>query len=123
MVFESEEHKVAYLAFIKKAKVKNDRERKSLFYLLALMQDTRKQINNIYNFEDNSINIKSLNSAWQTGGTTALTKLAFNLYNGFNGQEQIDKFINPLDLFSSLDKKYFKYLFKAVEIRFGILNI
>lgn len=123
LIFESEEHKVAYLNFIKKAKIKNDKERKSLFYLLALMEDTRKQINDIYDFKDNSINIKSVNSAWQTGGTTALTKLAFNLYNGFKGEEEIDRFINPLDLFSALDRKYFKYLFNAIEIRFGILDI
>lgn len=117
LIFKNEEHKKYYEEFLVKAKVRSGgTERKALFYLFSILSETRNHINSLYDFKNNQINIEGLNAPWQTGGTTKITKLAFNLYNNWRGQGGDD--YSPLELFSVSDDNR-EYLFEAIRIRFN----
>lgn len=124
MKFKDAAHKESYLTFLKKAEVSpGDVERKSLFYLLAMFEDTRKNIKTLYDFKpgENHIIPKGLNSAWQTSGTRACTKLAFNLYNSFTGFED-DEVSNysVIDIMSYAGSDLQREIFlEAIKIRFN----
>lgn len=123
-MFIDTDHKEAYKEFLIKANINNyDNERKSLFYVLAMLRDTRARVNDLYDFKNNWIKIDGLEKPWQTSGSMKVTRLAFNLYNGFiqteceASESEILK-TTPLDVFS-LDKEYLEYMLYAVKIRFG----
>lgn len=104
MLFYDTLHKEAYYDFLSKANVNiYDNERKALFYLFALTQDLRTHIHELYDFKDNMIKTEGLSAAFQTSSTTALTKLAFTLYNGY--EEEICEEVDECDLYI-LQKKY-----------------
>lgn len=117
MIFKDARHELSYKKLNTRAGVKEwDKERKSLFYLLSLFEETTNQITDLYNFEENCIKIEGLNKGWQTGGTTKVTKLAFNLYNGWHGEDGEN--YSPLHLFSVSDDNR-EYMLEAVRIRFS----
>lgn len=118
MLFKDEQHKKSYEEFKLRACISEyDKERQSLFYLLSILDDTRKHINDLYDFKENWIKHEGLSASWQTGGTTKITKLAFNLYNGWHGEGDRDNY-SPLHLFSvSADNR--EYLLEAIRIRFS----
>lgn len=115
--FKDSEHKEGYYDLISRAKVQDwDKERLSLFYILALFQETRTHINDLYNFKENCIRLEGLDNGWQTGGTRKATKLAFNLFNNWHGEEG-DNY-GPLEIFS-LSTEYRNYMLLAVQLRFS----
>jgi hypothetical protein len=117
--FRNVEHEEYFNNFMKKAKVEEwDKERTSLFYTLAIFDETRKNINDLYDFKENCIKFNGLNKGWQTGGTTKATKLAFNLFNNYRGEEREKENFSPLEIFS-LDTDYRNYMLMAVQIRFS----
>lgn len=119
MQFYDDEHKKYYDAFIERDCTKPfDSERKSLFYVLALNEETRTHIDSIYNFIEHWINFECLDDGWQTSGSSAITKYGFNMYNGFNGEWNDNKYrMTPLDLFCHADSDVIDYLFYAMKIR------
>lgn len=118
MRFKDELHEEYFRKFIKDAEVPMyDRERVSLFYIFSLIDETRKHINTLYDFNERCIKLSGLNEPWQTGGTTKATKLAFNLYNGYRGEDRENEDFSPLTVFSISDE-YRDYLLMAVQIRF-----
>ncbi len=117
MIFKNREHELSYGEFKARACVReDDKERQSLFYLLSLLEETRKNINDLYDFKGNSIKFQGLSKGWQTGGTRRITKLAFNLYNGWYGEDGED--YSPLHLFGVSDDNR-KYLLESIMIRFS----
>lgn len=115
MIFYDNTHQTFYHECLTHAHVSpHDVERKSLFYLLSLMDDLRLHIHEIYDFEDNSILPSGLSAAFQTSGTKALTFLAFNLYNGYEMP------LSLLEVFAPLDRDLFPYLYEAINIRFNL---
>lgn len=117
MIFKNEEHKKSYEEFKLRACISEfDKERKSLFYLLALLEETRNNINDLYDFENNWIKHEGLNKGWQTSGSIKVSKLAFNLYNGWKGEDGDD--YSPLELFSVSDENR-EYLLESIRIRFS----
>ncbi|MCB2362255.1 DUF6075 family protein [Clostridium estertheticum] len=117
--FRDVEHEKGFNNFMKKAEVENwDKERTSLFYTLAIFEETRKNINDLYDFKENCIKFKGLTKEWQTGGTAKATKLAFNLFNNFRGEDRESENYSPLEIFS-LDTDYRNYMLMAVQIRFS----
>ena len=85
--FKDLKHKEFYIMNVLDVKQELDVYNKSLIYLLGLSEDTRNHFNNIYDVEKREINIEELNAPWQTSGSLAITRLAFNLFNGFAGLE------------------------------------
>ena len=80
MKFYNEEHQNYFNEMSQKRKL--DVYNKSIIYLLGLTEETRKHTADIYNIEKGEINIEGLEKAWQTGTTSIICRLAFNLFNG-----------------------------------------
>jgi len=117
--FKDKEHEEGYYKLIARAEVKEwDKERLSLFYVLALFAETRNHIDDLYDFKENWIKIEGLNKGWQTGGTTKVTKLAFNLYNNWRGEDREHEDYSPLEIFS-ISTEYRNYMLLAVQLRFS----
>ena len=121
--FKDKKHEEGFKKFMTMAQVQTgDSDRISLFYALALFDETRNHINDLYDFKENTIKLNGLNQVWQTYGTTKVTKLAFNLFNGYcgtkNEEEGKNNNFGPLEIFS-MDANYRNYMLMAVEIRFS----
>lgn len=112
--FKDPEHKEFYEKWVAKTNSKGDPYRKALFYTLGLTAETRRNIGTLYNTEERCIEFDGLNMGWQTGTTTRLCRLAFNLYNGFNGDDNNADY-TPYWLF---DCGLMEYMFEAVRIRY-----
>lgn len=123
MKFKDERHKEAYETFIKLDNTRcDDVERKSLFYLLALNEGTRKNIGSLYDFDNHWIDLDGLRQPWQCSGSLAVSALAFNLYNGYTTRDE-DCFlgdVSPLRIFSSVDREDCEYLFEAIRVGLGL---
>ena len=90
----------------------------SVLRMLPLFEETRRHINDLYDFEENCMKFEGLKKGWQTGGTTKATKLAFNLFNNYRGEDREKEDYSPLELFS-LDTDYRNYMLMAVQIRYS----
>jgi len=89
------------------------------------MDETRRHIKEIYDFEEKSIFVESaFSGGWHTSGTMQVVRLAFNLYNGFHGfgyhEKEIDdpKNFTPYELFYNCNLR--EYFFVEVELRFSL---
>jgi len=84
------------------------------FYLLGLCDTTRLHYADLYDFDAHQIKLDGLYGGWQTGSTTRLTLLAFNLWNGWaeDGQEIKS---TPYYLF---DCDLAPYFFEAIKLRY-----
>lgn len=80
MIFVDDDHERFFKNNIEKG-YENDSYRQALFYCLGINPTTREHIDRIYDFNENSIILECINEGWQTTGTLAVTRLAFNLYN------------------------------------------
>lgn len=126
-MFLEQEHEQYYNKFIESDNTNpNDNERKALFYLLAFNNETRNHINDLYDFKNHQIEFKGLEMGWQTSGSFAVTKLAFNLYNGFKGVnydvddgEPREYSIDPLNLFCHFRGDNLNIMLNAIKIRLG----
>lgn len=96
-----------------------DSYNKSLIYLLSMNKDTRKSFDEIYNIDNNEININSLKSAWQTSTSKNICRLAFNLFNGCANDNPKNKTMSKdysiNNLFCTSGAGYF---FEAIKLRY-----
>ena len=120
MLFINNEHKEFFLDCIKKANAADDPYRKALFYMLGLTGETRRHINTLYNFTERGIKIDGLYDGFQTGTSSKVTRMAFNLYNGFTGDAESSrdddpKYYSPYHLY---DTGLMAYFFEAVKLRY-----
>ena len=84
---------------------------KAFFYTMGISGETRKHIEDVFNFREDAIRPEGMNKGWQTSGTSCLTRLAFNLWNGWNA----DGCATPYDLFTTSDATY---MLEAVRLRY-----
>lgn len=121
MKFINNSHKAFYEENIRKTNSQNDPYRKALFFTLGLTDETRKRINELYDFNEHGIDIEGLDKPWHTNTTMKVCRLAFNLYNGFNGQLDSNTSVDdpamytPENLFCCDLAPYF---YEAVKIRY-----
>lgn len=123
--FYDEAHEKYYNAFIERDCTRDgDVERRAMFYALALYDETRRHIDDLYNFNAGMILTEGLYKPWQSSGSLALTSLAFNLYNGFDKEVvredgSIDKLrTSPMDAFYKFRGEEREFLFNAVRMRY-----
>ena len=83
---------------------------KVFFYTMGISDETRKHVEDVFDFQEDVIRPEGLNKGWQTSGSSCLTRLAFNLWNGWNE----DGCATPYDLFSTSDASY---MLEAIRIR------
>ena len=120
MLFINEEHKEFY--YLNRAISINDVYSNPVIYLLGLTDDTRNHFNQIYDINNNEIHLEQLKQGWQTGTSSKITRLAFNLFNGmvFDSEDDFDN-----DKFSSkyaVDKifccGFAPFFFEAIKLRY-----
>ena len=127
IIFISEEHKQFYSMMLEKINF-SDCYHEALFYTLGINPDTRKHVEEIYDFDENCIKIECISKAWQTGNSLKVTRLALNLYtNGVpttmcksyvhDGDKQFKECskYSASDIFCS---SYAHYFFQAITLRY-----
>lgn len=111
--FASKEHEEFFCAMLLKCG-DMDVYRQAFFYTVGIAQETRVHIDRLFDFADECIRPEGLMEGWQTGGTSRLTRLAFNLWNGFveEGREEL---FAPYAIF---DCGYAPYFWEAIKLRY-----
>ena len=94
---------------------------KSLIYLLGLTAETRNNFSKLYNETAKEIILTGTNEGWQTGTTMAITKLAFNLFNGYCGLEDKESRQYTVENIF-IYKEFIPYFYEAIKIRFEIIK-
>ena len=94
---------------------------KCLIYLLGLTEETRANKNKFYNDITREIYIEVINEPFQTGTTMAITKLAFNLFNGFTGLQDSEARQYAIDNIFAY-KEFAPYFYEAIRIRFEMIK-
>ena len=61
---------------------------KALCYCLGINEDTRRNVDKIYNFKTGCVKPECLHEGWQTSGSAKVVRMAFNLY--CNGTPSVD---------------------------------
>lgn len=93
-----------------------DKERQSLFYILAGNRDLYEKRRFVYDNQEHCI-IPRLRQKGKrvdlSSGAKALVHLGFNLYNGRNQKD-----VSVCDIFGSLDEENRKLAWNAIQIRF-----
>jgi len=102
----------------------DDPNHQALVYLLGVLPDTRKRFRELFNTEKDRIIPNALFKPWQTGGTQRVTRLAFNLFDGFIGYSGKRK-IEPEFLYAPdqiMEPSLLDYYLDACRLRFEFHN-
>lgn len=116
--WQDDNHKEYFEKFLKDDNTRGgDSERIALFYILSSSDSLRRNIKSIYDFKKGWINPECLSEPFQTGATTALTRFAFNLYNGHKDIDE-DNICRstPIDIFHY--SAFREVFLQAINIRF-----
>ena len=79
ITFKDKAHEEFYFTYLSKCRTQTVYH-KALVYCLGISEDTRNNIEQIYNFRTGSINIDCLDEGWITSGSAKVVRMAFNLY-------------------------------------------
>lgn len=124
IIFISDAHEKFYYEKLKEVRYQ-DAYHKALVYSLGISNDTRKNIDSIYDFKTGLVKTECLHEGWQTTGSMKVVRIAFNLYcNGTPSVDDCRKKEEQLeecrqytveDLFCCA---YAPYFWQAVQIRY-----
>lgn len=114
ILFHHTTHEHFFNKMLGKCKRKTDVYYRALFYLLGTKKETRNHINDIFDFEGDSIKPEVLFAPWQTESSLQVTLLAFNLWNGWIDDDAV-KGYSPYELFNCWLAPYF---IQAIKLRF-----
>ena len=124
-IYIDDQHKEFYSQYIQKCGCKDSHHR-ALLYCLGIDDNTRKHIQDIYNFDTGSIKTGCLHEGWQTSSSKKVIRLAFNLYT--------DRTVSVYDYDNQNDRleecgrysvaeimccEYVKCFLEAVKIRYA----
>lgn len=109
------DHFLFYNGLVTDTNAGDDPCRKALLYALGLTEETRRHVRELYDFKERCIIPEGLDKPWQTGSSTRVTRLAFNLYNGFADANEPSAF-TPYDLFCDPLQPY---MLEAVRLRYA----
>lgn len=124
MNFIDKEHEKFWDKQLEKMKElgKTDVYYKSLVYTLGICESTREHFSDIFDLKDGSIKINGLNSAWQTGTSEKVTRMAFSLWNKCNFDSENDMEKNQLSSYYNISEifscSYAPYFYEAIKIRY-----
>ena len=77
--FISEAHEKFYYEKLKEVRYQ-DVYHKALCYCLGISDDTRRNVDSIYDFKTGCVKTECLHEGWQTSGSMKVVRMAFNLY-------------------------------------------
>ena len=129
MTFLDDEHEKYFFDFLELDKTdSSDTERHALFYILSGLEETRRDIQSIYDFTQQGILRSCLQPtradearAGYASSTRSLLELAFNLYNNYRSEEhQAEQQRTTLETFSNLDENRAELALNAIRIRFSL---
>ena len=111
--FSSKEHEKFFYQMLAKCG-KHDSYYSSFFYCVGISEDTRNHVDRMFDFKERLIKPEALHEGWQTGGSARLTRLAFNLWNGYveKGEESLS---TPYEMF---DCGYAPYFYEAIRMKY-----
>lgn len=111
--FISKEHENFYKAMLQKSG-NSDSYHRAFFYCVGISDTGRRNVKRVFDFKQDRIIPEGLHEGWQTGGTLRLTRLAFNLWNGYveQGEESMS---SPYEIF---DCNYAPYFYEAIRLRY-----
>ena len=111
--FSSKEHEKFFYQMLAKCG-KHDSYYSSFFYCVGISKDTRNHVDRMFDFKERLIKPEALHEGWQTGGSARLTRLAFNLWNGYveKGEESLS---TPYEMF---DCGYAPYFYEAIRMKY-----
>lgn len=92
-----------------------DLERRALFHIIAGSDELYKNLNSLYDFEENVIITECLDGdsdVYLSSSSRKLVKLAYHLYNGYEA--------SVLEVFSGLDDDNARLGIEAIKIRCDI---
>ena len=122
--FISEAHEKFYYEKLKEVRYQ-DVYHKALCYCLGISDDTRRNINSIYDFKTGCVKTECLHEGWQTSGSMKVVRMAFNLY--CNGTQSVDAYtkteeqVNECRRYTVEDLfccAYAPYFWQAIQIRY-----
>lgn len=95
----------------------------SIFYLLGLTNDTRRNFKTLFDIKNRGIIQEGLHAGWQTGTSVKICRLAFNLWNGFcyeateenDEEQQVSSHYVTDNIFCC---SYAEYFFEAIRLRY-----
>ena len=99
--FESQEHENFFYSMLKRTG-NTDSYHQAFFYCVGI-SDTKEHIRP-----------EGLHEGWQTGGSIRLTRLAFNLWNGY-AEKGDERMSTPYEIF---DCGYAPYFFEAIRLKY-----
>lgn len=111
--FASKEHENFFLTMLKKCG-NTDCYHRAFFYCIGISETSRANVGRLFDFEKHHIKPEGLHEGWQTGGTVRLTRLAFNLWNGYMEPEN-ERMSTPYEIF---DCGYAPYFYEAIRQRY-----
>ncbi len=111
--FASKEHEKFFYSMMAKSRI-NDCYHRAFFYCVGISDTARNNVGRMFDFKEDCIKPEGLHEGWQTGGTVRLTRLAFNLWNGYTepGDERMS---TPYEIF---DCGYAPYFCEAIKLRY-----
>lgn len=124
ILFISEAHEKFYYDQLQKVQ-DQDEYHKALCYCLGISNDTRRNINRIYDFKTDCVKPECLNEGWQTSGSMKVVRMAFNLY--CNGTPSVNEENTPEEQLYECRQysveelfccEYAPYFWQAVQIRY-----
>lgn len=104
--FLNEEHRSFFFNAKNKCRVW-DSFHKALIYTLGLTKDTRRHINQLFDFDEDGIICDGINQPWQTSGSIRVCRMAFNLWNGY--VDTVPRESTPYELYCGDLAFYFTY--------------
>lgn len=124
IIFKSEAHLDFFRQYLPVCR-KQDCYHAALVYCLGMNGDTRRNINQIYDFKIGNVKTECLHEGWQTSGSLNVVRMAFNLYcNSTPSMYDYEELTDQLsecskytveDLFSC---GYAPYFWQAIKIRY-----
>lgn len=124
IIFINEAHEKFYYEKLKQVRYQ-DAYHKALVYCLGINDDTRRNIDRIYDFKTGCVKAESLHEGWQTSGSARVVRLAFNLY--CNGTPSVYDYEDTEERLSECRQytaeelfccDYAPYFWQAVQIRY-----
>ena len=127
ITFRGQKHKDFFLEYLPKCRYQ-DVYHKALVYCLGIDEDTRRNIDSIYDIKTGCVKTECLHEGWITSGSARIIRLAFNLY--CNGTPSVSEYEDNEDSDGALYecKKYTveelfccgyaPYFMEAVKVRY-----
>ena len=124
IIFISDAHEKFYYEKLELVRHK-DVYHKALIYSLGINNDTRRNVDRVYDFERGCVKTECLQEGWQTSGSIRVVRMAFNLY--CNGTPSVTDYSDAVEQISECKQytveelfccAYAPYFWQAIQIRY-----